>query len=721
MKHPNLKCLLTLVATAGLAVTCALGAWAKAPQKSQIRQKQPLKVACIGNSITFGYTLADPATQSYPSLLQGMLGPGYDVKNFGRSGATLLNKGHRPYMRTEEWQAAKAFVPDLAVIHLGINDTDPRDWPLYGDDFARDYLSLIDTLRMLNPDVRVIMAKMTPLSADHYRYESGTRQWHEEEQQMIEGIAKQANVELIDLFTPFSGRMELLHDAIHPNEEGAQILAETVYGGITGDYGGLKMPIAYTSGMVLPREKPLRISGTANAGQTVTVTLAPKAKKGNRMAPNQAKAVADNLGKWSVELAPEPAGVDYVLTVTDGPTTLTYDDVAIGEVWMASGQSNMEFQLRRDLEAAEGLAAADDSLLRLFDMKTPYYPTSILWDSVGQREVNLRHYYKPTSWQRSTPDVAKEFSAVAYFFAKALRDSLQVPVGVICNAIGGSTAQAWVSYDRLAGVLPGAVRKPHHNDYPLPWCNNRAKENLGENFDNPLQKHSYDPAYLYEAGVVPLGAYPIDGVIWYQGESNEDKVFLHEQIFPLVVEEMRDNWDNDSLPFYFAQLSSLSRPSWPSFRDSQRRLAEQIPNCRMVVTSDHGDSLDVHPRWKRPVGQRMARWALHDLYGHSGLVPSGPAVKGASIDGQDVVVSFDYADGLTTSDGRAPITFEVAEIDGFYSPATATIEGDKVRLVSPDVAHPRYVRYGYQPFTRANLVNRASLPASTFKIEVEKK
>ena len=172
------------------------------------------------------------------------------------------------------------------------------------------------------------------------------------------------------------------------------------------------------------------------------------------------------------------------------------------------------------------------------------------------------------------------------------------------------------------------------------------------------------------------------------------------------------------MPFYFVQLSSLNRPSWTWFRDSQRRLMDSIPYTGMVVTTDCGDSLNVHYPHKKPVGERLAYWALNKDYGHS-CTPSGPLFKGVAKDGDTLVVSFNYGDGLKTSDGKAVRTFEIAHDDGMFYPATVVIEGDKVHLTSPDVKDPRYVRYGWQPFTRANLVNAAGLPASTFRAELK--
>ena len=197
--------------------------------------QKKIKVACVGNSITYGYTLPDRETNAYPAKLQKMLGDDYVVGNFGKSGATLLNKGHRPYMQQEEYHKAIDFAGDIVVIHLGINDTDPRDWPNYRDFFIQDYRALIDSFRVANSRCRILIARLTPIADRHPRFESGTRDWHDEIQLAIENIAKYAGVQLIDFHAPLYPYPFMLPDAVHPNVEGAEILAKTVYEGITGD------------------------------------------------------------------------------------------------------------------------------------------------------------------------------------------------------------------------------------------------------------------------------------------------------------------------------------------------------------------------------------------------------------------------------------------------------------------------------------------------------
>lgn len=702
LKQINLR---RTLSTLLLALFCLTTLQLSAAAKRKKGAAQPIRVACVGNSITYGTGIADREHFSYPVQLQHMLGSKYLVGNFGKPGATLLYKGHRPYVEQPEFKEALRFKGDIAVIHLGINDTDPRNWPNYRDEFVKDYLSIMDSLRAANPKVRFILARMTPIADRHPRFQSGTKQWHDEIQTAIETVARVSGAELIDFHEPLYPYPNLLPDAIHPNPEGAGILAKTVYGGITGNYGGLRMSSLYTDYMVLQRDVPLDIHGTANTGEKITVEISGQ----------KAEAVADNQGKWSAVLSPMQAAEDLTLTITAGKQRKVFSHVAVGEVWLCSGQSNMAFMLCQAESGKQDIAAADDPQLRLFDMKGRWETYDVAWPASCLDSLNHLQYFHETTWQPSTPTSASRFSAVGYYYGRMLRQKLGVPVGLICNAVGGAPTEAWVDRNSLETSFPNILSNWLQNDFIQDWVRGRAAKNL-TNDQTKLGRHPYEPCYLYESGILPLQQYPIKGVIWYQGESNAHNKDAHAKLFSLLIDGWRQNWNNPDMPFYFVQLSSLNRPSWPWFRDSQLRLMKEISNTGMAVSSDHGDSLDVHPRCKQPIGERLARWALAKTYGQH-ITPSGPVFSSVTRQADALIVSFLYADGLQTSDGKAPSCFEIAEEDGLFQPATATIEGSKVRLTSPTIKHPRYVRYAWQPFTRANLVNADHLPASTFRGE----
>lgn len=673
----------------------------------QLSARDKIKVACVGNSVTFGYNLPDRATQAYPVRLQQMLGERYEVKNFGHSGATLLNKGHNPYTRLPEFKDAVRYKADWVVIHLGLNDTDPRNWPQHADEFVGDYRALIDSFRVANPKARIWICLMTPIFHDHPRFDSGTRLWHGMIQQKIKQIAATAHVGLIDLYTPLHSHPNLFPDALHPNPEGAKILAETVYSGITGNYGGLAVPATYSNGMVLQRQSPIKICGTANAGERVSVNFHGK----------KSEALTDAFGKWQTTFAAEEAGGPYELSIKAASGKITFNDVWVGEVWLCSGQSNMELKLHQIKTAKEDMAAADTcSRIHLYNMPSIIPTSAIEWDSAHLDAVNHLQYISTGTWQRANAKNVRNFSAIGFNYARILADSLQCHVGIISNAVGGSGCEDWIDRTTLEEEFPAILRNWKQNDFIMRWVRERADLNTRK-ATNRLQRHPYEPAYLFESAMLPLRNYNIRGVLWYQGESNADNVEVHERLFPMLEQSWRKFFGNKELPFYFVQLSSIgTRPSWPHFRDSQRRMAASLPHTWMTVCSDLGDSLDVHPTHKREVAERLAASALCHTYHHQ-VVPSGPQYKNFVCKGNTVILHFDYAQGLHAAHGNQLIGFELAGADGMYHPAQATIVGNEVHLTANAVKQPQAVRYGWQPFTRANLVNAANIPASTFRDE----
>ena len=713
------------------------------------------RVACVGNSVTFGYGLSDREHTAYPVVLQQLLGKGFDVRNFGHSGATLLRHGHRPYTQLPEFRQAMDFKADLVVIHLGLNDTDPRNWPNYGDEFIGDYRALIDSFRVANPQAKIWICLMTPIFHRHSRFQSGTRDWHEAIQKAIRQIAATADVGLIDLHTPLYSHPDLFPDALHPNAEGAAILARTVCSAITGNYGGLQPSPMYGNGMVLQRGDSIVLHGMANANDQIRVVF-----KGLE---RTASAAAN--GEWKVVFPSIEAGGPYRLTFETTrrgrPLCLpdngkkakrnqqsgrhgglplqqvVIDSVYVGEVWLCSGQSNMEFPLSATIDstslpAGEGRGGA----LHLCDMSTLYPTDNVEWPLEVCDSVNHMRLLKKPRWQPATAENVKHFSAIAYHMGRVLADSLQVPIGLICNAVGGTTTESWIDRNTLEQKLPNILTDWYFGDYGQPWARGRALKNIAQavNIEKDgqsqpdlnrtrRQRHPYEPCYMFEAGILPLDHYHIKGVAWYQGESNAHNIELHERLFRLLRDSWRQYFGSRSLSFHYVQLSGLNRPSWPAFRDSQRRLANSNLS-QMVVSHDCGDSLDVHFRVKQPVGERLARTALLNTYGHKQAGES-PRVLGADRYQGGVRVAFhgihDGNKGLHASTGDHIIGFEVAGPDGIFHEAEARVEGISVLLTCPEVTEPAEVRYAWQPFTRANLVNGFGLPASTFKIKVSKR
>ena len=368
----------------GLLALLIVAAPADARRKPKVEPK--IKVSCVGNSITYGMRLDDREHESYPVRLQEMLGDRYEVGNFGKSGATLLRHGHRPYFEQEEFRQAMDFAGDIVVIHLGVNDTDPRNWPHFQDEFVGDYLALIDSLRSVNPQARFLIARMTPIGSNHTRFISGTKTWHGQIQEAIETVAEASGAELIDFYEPLYRYPWMFPDAVHPNAEGAGILAKTVYCGITGDYGGLQVSPMFSDHMVLPREKPFAIRGKADAGESVQVTVDGAVYQ----------AVADNRGRWGVEVAPHPAGTGSVLRIETAKSSLVYRDVAFGDIWLCSGQSNMEFEVRQSSDAAP----RPDAGLRLYE------PSAVLCPHALDAGLGRRHRPLLGRRLRLRPDAA---------------------------------------------------------------------------------------------------------------------------------------------------------------------------------------------------------------------------------------------------------------------------------------------------------------------------
>ena len=441
----------------------------------------------------------------------------------------------------------------------------------------------------------------------------------------------------------------------------------------------MALALVFSDNMVLQHDAPVPVWGTAVPGEQVIVEFAGQKKS----------AAADTAGSWRVTLDPMP--------VNTTPQTLhasrfTLHDVLVGDVWVCAGQSNMEFPLAKESHAKEELPAATNPNLRLLNMPfAGQYTGAKRFSAVALARMTPEKFYSG-SWQPCTPESAKDFSAVGYYFGK--ETSQKIPVGLVNLAVGGSPAEAWIRRE----VLP--------SELPLdPWCLKRMRDNLGNNKTH----HPFEPGFLWDAGIARLIPFAIRGVIWYQGESNAEtdwRVQQHETLFPLLVRDWRAQWAQGDFPFYYVQLSSLNRTNWPAFRDQQRRLLDAIPNSGMVVTTDLGHPTDVHPRNKRDVGHRLALLASENR--------RSPLPQSAKLENNHIIVTFAHAaDGLRTSDNKPPRGFEITGTDGVYRDATAELRGTTV-IVPAGVT----VRYAWKPFTDANVVNSDGLPASTFQLKV---
>lgn len=671
-------------------------------------QKAIFKVACIGDSVTAGYLLSDAANESYPSQLQILMGNNYEVKNFGHSGATLLKKGHKPYYKTKEYTDAIAYRPDIAIIHLGLNDTDPRNWPNYKEEFDADYSSLIDTLKKQNPAVKIYICRLSPIFNEHSRFKSGTRDWFWQIQSHIPKIAKANQVGLIDFHEKLYKRPDLFPDALHPTKEGATILAKTVYEHITQNYDGLKLAAVFTDNMVLQRNQAIAVYGTANGGDTIEVTF----KKQKKV------AITDKYGKWRITFPAMTQGGPYEMTIQSKKTSIILKNILVGDVWFCSGQSNMAFQLKNSENgSAEVKKATANSSIRLFHAKAIRETDETAWDAAALVKTNQLQFFSG-NWSVCDSISVKDFSAIAYYFGKNITHEENVPVGLIQVTVGGSPIESWIDRHTLEhdDKVVDLLTNWRKSNFIMPWVRERADVNL-KNTTNTKQRHPYDPCYNFEAGVLEFTKFPIKGVIWYQGESNAHYIELYEHLMPTLVQSWRKVWGTN-LPFYYVQLSSTNRPTWPAFRDAQNRMQKQIPNSGMAISMDYGNVSDVHPIKKKEVADRLALLALRYTY-RKPVTANGPSALKAVQKENTIVVTFAFAKKLATADKKDLIGFELVTDKGNPIQSKATIFKNQVIIDIPKGEKIKAVLYAWKAFTMANLVNEAGLPSSTFKLELD--
>jgi sialate O-acetylesterase len=468
----------------------------------------------------------------------------------------------------------------------------------------------------------------------------------------------------------------------------------------------------FSSHMVLERDVPIHLWGHADAGEQVNVSLDT----------STASVTADSIGNWSVYLPARPAGGPYTLTIR-AANTLQFDDIMMGDLWVASGQSNMELPLKGYDPATQidngpdEIAHANYPQIRLFLIKH------------DNSDYPLQDFKAVDGWSQCTPASAAGFSAVAYFFARSLQQKEHVAIGLIDASWGGTPAEAWTSLDTLgndANLLPVFGSR-------AAWMDNEVTAEQTDRVDakvraegkNPPRRYwrpdpaSWRPAGLYNALIAPITPLAIRGVLWYQGEANSAPwtAPMYRKLFPALIRDWRARWNQPDLPFLFVQLSAYSGnplDAWGVLRDAQRR-ALYLANTGMAVTIDIGDEHSVHPGNKQAVGERLSLLARQIAYKEN-IVASGPLFRLAYPDANKMHVWFDNAKGLKSN--GTPGAFEVAGDDGVFVPASATIEGDTVTVFSDAVPEPRYVRYGWANFPSAdhpaNLSNGAGLPASTF-------
>jgi sialate O-acetylesterase len=481
--------------------------------------------------------------------------------------------------------------------------------------------------------------------------------------------------------------------------------------------------VLFSDHAVLQQGIQVPVWGTARAGEKVTITF-----QGQTLSTE-----ASATGTWRLTLAPLTAGGPFEMTLS-GDNQVTIHDLLVGEVWVCSGQSNMERQLgprppqKPLLNWEQEAAAANYPQIRHF--------------GVAQKRADQPATSVIGTWEVCSPQTAPKFTAVGYFFGRDLHLARKVPIGLIHSSVGGTPAQAWTRHEALAAnpelkvildsqeqaIANYAVQlAKYHADEPklsAAWQEAvaQAKKDGKPEPRKPAppgdpQTNGSRPSGLYNAMIAPLQPYAIKGVIWYQGESNAGQSKLYRTLFPAMIADWRKTWGQGEFPFLFVQIAPFKGMP-PEIREAQLLSWQKTPNTAMVVTTDVGDANDIHPANKAPVGNRLSLAARALAYGEN-LAYSGPVFKSASFADGKAVVSFTQVNqGLLAKDGHLK-GFTIAGADKKFVPAQAEITGETITVSSPEVTQPTAVRYGWANVPEVNLFNRDGLPASPFRSDIE--
>ena len=424
----------------------------------------------------------------------------------------------------------------------------------------------------------------------------------------------------------------------------------------------VKIPSIFSDNMVLQRDVPLRVWGQAAAGEKVTVSIDDAS----------GSTTADEKGAWAVKLPAMkcvPGQTGATMTI-QGTNTITVKNILIGEVWIGSGQSNMEFELGKSLHGKDAIAKSDLPNIRLY-----HVPRTKNW--YPNKDVDA-------AWKVCSPETSPKFSAVLYYFGKRLHDELKVPIGLSNASWGGTAIEPWTA-------------------------TNEERTHVG---------------IYYNGMIAPLQPFAIRGVAWYQGETNvfAGNGFNYYDKTKHLIESWRKTFQNDKLSFHMVQLApwggGYGGGQLPALWEAQVA-SLKIPDTGLVVTTDLVDDIkDIHPRNKAPVGNRLALWALAKDYGRKDLAYSGPLYKSMKVEGNSIRVSFAHVcGGLLARDKKELTEFQIAGADGKFVAAKAAIDGETVLVSAEGVAAPKNVRFGWRSVANPNLMNQVKLPASPFQTD----
>lgn len=491
----------------------------------------------------------------------------------------------------------------------------------------------------------------------------------------------------------------------------------------------LKLPSIFGTNMVLQREQEVPIWGWDKPGQRVEVTLAAAGKSDR--APVKVAATAGDSGRWEVRLPEMPAGGPFSVTVK-GSSKLEYTNVLFGEVWVCSGQSNMAWAVNNSNDADLERATARYPNIRIISVP-----------QVGTQEPQNDFRGQ---WDVCSPDTIGNFSAVGYFFGRQLHQTLDVPIGLIDNAWGGSACEAWIRRDLLEkdeqfrplldrwAAKEASLEKnmAAFEDRLAAWkkradAARAAGKPVPRRPRSPQQEMAGNqrPANIYNGVLKPTIGYAIRGAIWYQGESNASRAYQYRSLFPLMIQSWRDEWGQGDFSFYWVQLADFQAEAtgpedsaWAELREAQTMTMSRLPNTGQAVIIDVGEGRDIHPRDKQTVAKRLARWALARDYGLD-IEHQSPTLKSMEKKNNRIVLTFEnVGSGLYTFDVREPVGFTIAGKDRQFKVAQARLQGrNQVIVWNDEIQEPVAVRYAWANNPVANLYSRQGLPATPFRTD----
>lgn len=444
----------------------------------------------------------------------------------------------------------------------------------------------------------------------------------------------------------------------------------------TNLYANVVLPAIFNHGMVLQQNSEITVWGWGKPLEEVSVTGSWDSKT--------VKVVIPNTATWQIKLqTPKGSNTPYTLTV-QGYNQIVLNDILIGEVWLCSGQSNMEWSPRMKINNAEE------------EIKKANYP-NIRFFSVAHKTAATPQIDLAGQWQQCSPETMIDFSATAYFFGRELQQQLNVPIGLINSSWGGTAAESWCSAEVIA--KDAELAKAAAMIGEMKWAPSKA-------------------GVIYNTMIAPLALFRIAGALWYQGETNTGQPWTYNKLLATLIGDWRKIWQYD-FPFYYAQIAPFEYgvPQQGAMLRDAQRLAMKTPNTGMIVVSDIGNIKDIHPGNKQDVGKRLANWALNRTYGKANIPVSGPLYKEMKVEKDKIRLSFDYVEGGLVCKGKELTHFEIAGEDRKFVPAKAKIDGQTIIVSAKEIKKPVAVRFAWHNTAEPNLFNSAGLPTSCFRTD----